>query len=268
MKLIDSQNSDVAILGSIVIRRPRYADAILGVSREVKVLPQLHSLLTLPIPNMHIVEIDKEIVTLHPQLPGEPLRSVQNLTDRTKDRLANQLGNFLKSLHEVDPTVLSEIDIPCIDQRWWMYFLDKAEQFVFPSIASTIIKALRLQIQSHIVQLPNLPCVLRHGDFGSSNILWDGQKNITGIIDFAALAWGDPGWDIAGLFVSHDSPFVKQLASTYPEVESFLERSSFYHLMFALMDAIFGAEYGDLEIFNSGLNTLNLATLQIISAQT
>jgi aminoglycoside 2''-phosphotransferase len=258
MELIASQNSDVAILGNIVVRRPRHREAIAGVCREAMVLPRLRDLLVLPVPEMQIVEIGDEVIALHHQLPGEPLWSVENLSDLTQERLATQLGSFLKSLHEIEPIGLSDIDLPHIDQSWWTNFLDKAEQAVFPKIALTTAKVLRSQIQSHIEQLPNLPCVLRHGDFGSSNILWDGGRDITGIIDFGSLAWGEPGWDIAGLFASYGSLFVKRLASTYPVNESWLERSSFYHQMFALMDAVFGAEHSDHETFNCGLDTLKL----------
>jgi aminoglycoside 2''-phosphotransferase len=89
MKLINSQNSDVAILGNIVVRRPRYAETIAGVCREAIALPRLHDLIVLPVPEMQVVEIEDEVVALHRQLPGEPLRSVQNLSDLTKKHLAN-----------------------------------------------------------------------------------------------------------------------------------------------------------------------------------
>lgn len=256
MELINSQNSDVAILGNIVVRRPRYAETIAGVRREVKALARLRSLLALPVPQMQIVEVGNDIVTLHPQLPGEPLWSVQTLTDLTQERLAAQIGRFLKSLHQVDSLELRHIELPRIDQQWWTSFLQKAEQLVFPELASTTATALRTQIRSHIEQLPNLACVLRHGDLGSSNILWDGRGKITGIIDFAALGWSDPGWDVAGLSVSYGTPFVMRLASTYPAVESLLEQSLFYRQMFALMDAVFGAEHLDHETFSDGLETL------------
>ncbi|MDV3351842.1 aminoglycoside phosphotransferase family protein [Leptothoe sp. LEGE 181152] len=256
MELFDSQNSDVAVLGNVVIRRPRNIEAVAGVRQEVSVLPRLRNLLVLPVPVMQIVEVGDEIVTLHSRLPGEPLWSVQNLSNLTQEHLATQLGSFLKSLHEIESVVLGDIDLPCIDQRWWTNFLDKAERFVFPKVTSTTAKVLRSQIQSHIEQLPNLPCVLRHGDFGSSNILWDGEKNITGVIDFGSLGWGDPGWDIAGLFASYGSLFVEQLDLTYPVVGSLLERSPFYHQMFALMDAVFGVEHADDETLNDGLDTL------------
>lgn len=218
MEITDSQNSDVAILGNIVVRRPRHVEAIAGVCQEATVLPRLRDRLMLPVPQMQVVEVGEEVVALHHKLPGEPLWSVQNLSDLTKEHLATQLGSFLKSLHEIGPVILSSIDLPRIDQSWWTNLLAQAERFVFPKVTSTTAGILRSQIQFHIEQLPSLPCVLRHGDFGSSNILWDGEKNITGIIDFGSLGWGDHGWDIAGLFVSYGSPFVEQLSSTYPAV--------------------------------------------------
>lgn len=256
IKTIDSQNSDVAILGNVVVRRPRHAEAIAGVCREAIVLPRLRDRLVFPVPQMQVVEVGDEVVALHRQLPGKPLWSVQNLSDLTKQNLATQLGRFLKSLHEIEPVILSDIDLPHIDQKWWANFLDRSERLVFDHLALATAEVLRSQIQSHLEQLPGLPCVLRHGDFGSSNILWNGEKDITGVIDFGSLGWGDPAWDIAGLFVSYGRSFVEQLAPTYPMVESWLERSSFYHQMFALMDVVFGVEHSDNETFNDGLNTL------------
>jgi aminoglycoside 2''-phosphotransferase len=41
---------------------------------------------------------------------------------------------------------------------------------------------------------------------------------------------------------------------------SLLERSNFYHPIFALMDAVFGAEHLDQETLNSGLEILKLIT--------
>jgi aminoglycoside 2''-phosphotransferase len=92
MEIIDSQNSDVAILGNTVVRRPRYVEAIAGVCREATILPKLRNHLTLPVPQMQVVEVGDEVVALHRQLPGEPLWSVKNLSNLTKEHLAAQLG--------------------------------------------------------------------------------------------------------------------------------------------------------------------------------
>ena len=40
---------------------------------------------------------------------------------------------------------------------------------------------------------------LVHGDFGSNNVLTDGQK-ITGVLDWDCALYGDPLFDVAGSF--------------------------------------------------------------------
>lgn len=257
MEFVDSQNNDVVILGNIVVRRPRHAEAIAGIYREVATLSRFRQRLSLPTPQVQVLEIEDEVIALHKRLPGEPLWSVQNLSEQSKERLAFQLGVFLKSLHEIETNLVDDLQLPRIDQNWWLNFLDKAERLVFFKLASTTAEALRYQIHSHIEQLPSLPYTLLHGDFGSSNILSDG-RDITGIIDFGSLGWGDPGWDISGLFVSYGSRFVERIIPVYPAVEHLLQRSPFYQLMFALMEAVFGAEQSDDKAFNLGLDALKV----------
>ena len=85
MELIDSQNNDTVILGNVVIRRPRHAEAIAGIYREVAALSRFRQWLSLPTPEVQVVEIEDEVIAFHKRLPGAPLRSVQNLCDQSKD---------------------------------------------------------------------------------------------------------------------------------------------------------------------------------------
>jgi hypothetical protein len=39
-------------------------------------------------------------------------------------------------LGNIEPIVLSDIDLPRLDRKWWTNFLDRAEQLVFPKVAS------------------------------------------------------------------------------------------------------------------------------------
>lgn len=52
--------------------------------------------------------------------------------------------------------------------------------------------------------------------------------------------------------------FVERIIPVYPAVEHLLQRSPFYKLMFALMEAVFGAEQSDDKAFNLGLDALKL----------
>jgi aminoglycoside 2''-phosphotransferase len=96
--------------------------------------------------------------------------------------------------------------------------------------------------------------VLRHGDFGATNILFDPQRQvITGIIDFSNAGLGDPAYDFAGLLSSYGESFLKRCTSTYPEIESFWSRILFYQGTFALVEALFGLENNDRKAFESGI---------------
>jgi aminoglycoside 2''-phosphotransferase len=67
--------------------------------------------------------------------------------------------------------------------------------------------------------------VLKHGDFGTSNILFDRQqRTICGMIDFGSSGLGDPAYDLAGLLSSYGEAFVKRCWRVYPEIESFMDR--------------------------------------------
>ncbi len=86
--------------------------------------------------------------------------------------------------------------------------------------------------------------VLRHGDFGTSNILYSaGQKRVVGIIDFGHVGIGDPAIDFAGQCVSYGEPFLRRCARAYPLIDLCWERIRFYAgCAFLLEDALFCTE--------------------------
>ena len=96
--------------------------------------------------------------------------------------------------------------------------------------------------------------VLKHGDFGPSNILFDREKRIvTGVIDFGSSGMGDPAYDFAGLLSGYGEGFIEYCGDFYPEVEVYMERIRFYQGTFALLEALFGVENGDEAAFIAGM---------------
>ena len=96
--------------------------------------------------------------------------------------------------------------------------------------------------------------VLKHGDFGPSNILFDREKQrVTGIIDFGSSGLGDPAYDFAGLLSGYGEGFLEYCAVVYPAVTDFMGRIRFYQGTFALLEALFGIENGDEEALRAGL---------------
>jgi aminoglycoside 2''-phosphotransferase len=95
---------------------------------------------------------------------------------------------------------------------------------------------------------------LRHGDFGTGNILYDpGSLSITGIIDFGGVGLGDPAVDFAGLYISYGSEFYRDCCQVYPQMRTSLNRVHFYCGTFALQEALFGVENGDEVAFQAGI---------------
>jgi aminoglycoside 2''-phosphotransferase len=96
--------------------------------------------------------------------------------------------------------------------------------------------------------------VLKHGDFGPSNILFDEEKQtVTGVIDFGSSGMGDPAYDFAGLLSGYGEEFIEWCGDVYPEVKALVGRIRFYQGTFALLEALFGAEHGDEVAFEAGL---------------
>jgi aminoglycoside 2''-phosphotransferase len=94
---------------------------------------------------------------------------------------------------------------------------------------------------------------LIHGDFGTSNLLYDAAaRRITGVIDFDGAGPGDPATDIAAL-MSYGDDFMSLLVDEYPVSEGLLARARLYRGTFALQEALFGIEHGDSDAFDVGI---------------
>jgi aminoglycoside 2''-phosphotransferase len=96
--------------------------------------------------------------------------------------------------------------------------------------------------------------VLKHGDFGPSNILFDrAAASVNGVIDFGGTALGDPAYDFAGLASGFGEEFVDRCTRVYPAVAEMLPRIRFYRGTFALEEALFGVEHGDEAALHRGI---------------
>ena len=104
--------------------------------------------------------------------------------------------------------------------------------------------------------------VLRHGDFGASNILYsEGARRMTGVVDFGHAGVGDPAVDFAGLCVCYGEKFLQRCALVYPGIDRCWERIRFYaECAFLLEDALFCTE-NDTDERDQVLAEVNRRTL-------
>jgi aminoglycoside 2''-phosphotransferase len=96
--------------------------------------------------------------------------------------------------------------------------------------------------------------VLRHGDFGTGNILYDSQTlAITGIIDFGFAGLGDPTLDAAALAGGYGEQFIARCYAVYPKLERMLPRARLYQGTYALQQALYALRDGNQEDFADGI---------------
>jgi aminoglycoside 2''-phosphotransferase len=193
-------------------------------------------------------------------IPGKPLwlDDFEAISDSNAlERIAVQLSGFLYELHHVSVHKVIPVELPSGDTRKeWANMYDRIRAKLFVHMRPDA----RRQVAKHFEDFLNYPDlykfepVLRHGDFGTGNIIYDpGRLSVVGIIDFGGTGLGDPATDFAGLFISYGKEFYEQCYPVYPEMEQALKRVHFYCGTFALQEALFGIENGDQAAFQSGI---------------
>lgn len=257
------QFSDIVFVNdALIFRFPRYATVVGTLATEVAALRALNGRLPLPIPAPLYAVLDDipgRAFMGYRLLAGEPLTraAFDALPDRdARERVAAQLAAFLHALHTLTPDSL-DISLPLQDTRdEWAEIFDRIQRHLFPSMRPDVRIAVARRFEAFLEDDASFdyPHVIRHGDFGTSNILHDPDSaTITGVIDWSSVGRGDPAADLAGLLSSYGESFARHLAPHYAGLDALRPRISFYLSTFALQEALAGAENGDPEAFARGM---------------
>lgn len=257
----EGQYNTVLILNdNLVFRFPRYAGGLEQLALETKILTAVQPYLPLPVPNPLFVnfgqaEVGKAFMGYR-LIPGEPLYPAAFAQVHDKVALAAQIAHFLQALHAVPIRELVDEPLPVSDtkEEWWDVY-GRIQTKLFPYMRLDACKQVAHHFESVLddpQQIAYEP-VLRHGDFGTGNLLHNPQTGqMNGIIDFGFTVLGDPAFDVAGL-LTYGEPFVQEVARHYPAVAQFWPRIWFYRGTFALFEALFGIENGDEVAFQRGI---------------
>jgi len=258
----DGQNNDVLVVNDeFIFRFPKYVDALKRLRIETAILTGIQGRVSLPVPAPSFVNIEGRAVGKafmgYRKLAGAPLgretfRAIDD--DETLQRLASQLGGFLKELHSV-PVGSIGCELPVLDtDDKCVDLYTRIREKLFAYMRPDAREWAERHFETFLNDKEKFGLVLKHGDFGTSNILFDRQQRmICGVIDFGSSGLGDPAYDVAGLLSSYGEAFVNRCWKVYPEIESFMDRVRFYQETFALVEALFGIENGDQAAFESGI---------------
>jgi aminoglycoside 2''-phosphotransferase len=193
---------------------------------------------------------------VHPKLTGTPLLDLAEMSDCWRRQLAGGLAGFLRTLHALPLDALgmpADADDP---QAEWRDLFANTEEKVLPLLRADIAAAIRKKFERFLSSNNPQPAMaIIHGDFGTGNILVDNGQ-VSGIIDFAGCAIGDPAYDLASLSAGLGDDFLALLRPHYPGIDAMSERIGFYRSTFPLLDVLFGLEHGDDGALNAGLEAL------------
>jgi aminoglycoside 2''-phosphotransferase len=255
-------NTILVVNDELIFRFPRYEQGIATLLLEINLLLQFRDSLPLPIPDPVYISlaspIPGKVFMGYRRVPGEPLW--KPVFDAIQDHkilqgIASQLAQFLFALHtfpleKLDPS----FEMHDTMQEWVTLYRDIRE-----NLFSFMRPAARIQTCAHFEAFLNSPESfdykpgLRHGDFGTGNILYDVRsRRISGIIDFGSAGVGDPAVDLASVSCFGDS-FYQRIQAFYPVTEAALQRAVFYKGTYALQEALHGWRHHDQGAFENGI---------------
>ena len=253
-------NHVLLVNDTTIFRFPRFADGVEQLALETKILTAVQPYLPLPVPNpiysqFQNPEIGQAFMGYH-LIPGEPLLppALAKIADKTV--VAAQIARFLQALHTIPIRELIDEPLPVSDtkEEWWDVY-GRIQTKLFPYMRLDACKSIAHHFES-VLEDPTqyqFEPVLRHGDFGTGNLLHNPvTQQMSGIIDFGFTVLGDPAFDVAGL-LTYGEPFVQEVAAHYPAVHDFWPRIWFYKGTFALFEALYGIENGDELAFQQGM---------------
>jgi aminoglycoside 2''-phosphotransferase len=259
----EGQYNDLLIINQqLVFRFPKFEAGLETLLRELSLLEQLRGMLPLPIPDP--VYISRNTSTIgkafmgYPIIIGEPFwhPRFQRIKDQqVLEHLAFQLSSFLRELHAI-PVDQLDLDLPVNDlTEDWANLYEEIRLLLFSKMRPDARQAISGHFETYLnhPELHTFEPALRHGDFGSGNILYHQESlSISGIIDFSSAGIGDPAVDIAAAMIFGESFFNYYYAS-YPRLETLVERAKFYKGTFALQEALYGLKQDDPQAFERGM---------------
>jgi aminoglycoside 2''-phosphotransferase len=261
------QYNDVLVVNeALIFRFAKVPAALQTLRRETAILCSIRDRITLQIPDPVYHNLETSIVgeafVGYPMIAGKPLwRDLFRTIDDPDvlETIACQLATFLRELHAIPVEETIPIDLPVEDDldSWAdMYARIRDELFGY------MRPDARAQVAEHFESYLDDPQayafepVLRHGDFGTGNLIYDPRaRRMAGVIDFGGAGLGDAATDIAGLLSSFGEAFLARCTGYYPAIEAASTRIHFYYGTFALQEALFGIENGDQQAFASGMET-------------
>jgi aminoglycoside 2''-phosphotransferase len=229
-------------------------------ANEDRLMCFLQPRLSLPIPT----PVKRgEGVIVYPHLIGETFmrETWQDAGEPAIQNLADQLGQFLHELHNIDVVDL-DWEVPHsfapTTRETWLEIHNRVLDKVYPLLLPHQIDWVEALFQPALSSPDffKFNPVLVHGDLAPYHILYHpGQNRLTAVIDFGVAGLGDPATDLGSLLYYYGESLVSRIENAYPSMQAFLTRARFYAHAIELQWVALGLESGEHYWFTSHLGS-------------
>jgi len=220
-KVGEGDNSKAFLVNeNYIFRFLKRKDVKQQVRREISVLPKIRSALNLQIPDFEFISPELYYVG-YKKIEGTVLNNENFESLKKKDRISIEktIANFLSQIHSIPLSELSNSGLETMNlyEEYSGNFED-AKTFIYPHISKNKRKIIDSLFTGYLNNEKNLnyTASLVHNDFSKDHILFDTvNKEITGIIDFGDIAFGDPDYDFIYLLDEFGESFLIEILKYY-----------------------------------------------------
>lgn len=246
----EGAQNDVVIVasddGHWIFRFTKNDPARAALDRELRLLDAIQPHVPIPVPDPVIRESD---AMAYRMLEGEPLTAwlIASLDESMQQRLADQLGHFLRTLHGMPPGLLPERERQAGGEGFrelHMRLREKLYPFFDPHQREWTDRLFADGDGIYDNLPPEQASRLIHNDLKIGHVLYDAHsQRLSGVLDFGIACYDPPDIDICNLLQCFGETFVTRMFRAYPDARALLPRARFaVHVMEleALYDGLVG----------------------------
>lgn len=200
---------------------------------ELRILDQLCQRSVLAVPNPTVREAD---VMAYRWIEGELLTAwlIASLDEVAQQRLADQLGAFLRAMHGTPSDEAMPDSSPEAYRDYFAERLPKLRETLYPRVMAF----QREWVERLFADALSAPAFfeyepkLIHNDFKIGHILYDAHtQRLSGVIDFSYACYADPAIDVGNLMQWYGETFISRMLTTYPEMRALIPRARYIALL-------------------------------------